>query len=82
MKKIIKFLPALGLLLFSCVLFACSVEDLQGFADAYFDAEDAVENGYTYVGSASSESKCIHMCGARDYTYYRYNYNTNSCYCK
>lgn len=82
MKKINKLLPALGLLIFSCVLFACSKEDLQGFADAYFDAEDAAAGGFTWVGSASSESQCEHMCGARDYTIYRYNTKTKTCYCK
>lgn len=82
MKKTLKTCITLAIITCSCCFFACSKEDLRGFADAYFDAEDARANGFTYVGTAKSQSKCENMCADRDYSMYRYNPTTNSCYCK
>lgn len=82
MNRISKVLLIIGLTVCSCTFIECSAEDLQGFANAYFDADDANRNGYTYVGNADSERKCILKCASKDYENYRYNYNTKSCYCK
>ena len=56
---------------------------LSGFdTTAFLDGFDAGYNGYSLLGSKSSESACSSACSKAGYKYYRYNYAKQLCYCK
>ena len=71
MKKLLLLLVAIA----SVTLFTSCVKD---FLDGY----DAGSNGFTYIGEYSSESACSSACAYYGYSYYRYNYELDNCYCK
>lgn len=64
------------------VMVSCDEDDLEDFSRGYLDGSDAAYNGYTLIGSAYSSSDCSDACEARGYDYYRYNMDTELCYCK
>lgn len=66
------------LLLFAII----SVSSLTSCVKDFMDGYEAGAEGYTYLGEYSSESACRSACAYRGYTYYRYNYSLNNCYCK
>ena len=59
-----------------------SVALLTSCTKEFLDGYDAGSDGYSYMGKYSSESACSNACYYGGYTYYRYNYDLNNCYCK
>lgn len=74
----------LGLLAVSSVLSVLMVGCMEAanFSRGFLDGYDASSNGFTLIGSSTSQSSCSRACEARGYSYYRYNPNTELCYCK
>ena len=64
------------------IVFFVGCAELAAFGNGYLDGSDAAKNGYTLLGHSSSESSCSESCANRGYKLYRYNYNTELCYCK
>lgn len=60
----------------------CFISILTSCSKDFIDGYDAGSDGYTYIGKYSWESDCSSACANKGYTYYRYNYSLENCYCK
>lgn len=65
----------LSLLMIGCM-------EAADFSRGFLDGYDATSNGYTLIGGSTGQSACASACKARGYNYYRYNFDTELCYCK
>lgn len=59
-----------------------SVAILTSCSKDFIDGYDAGSDGYTYIGKYSGEAQCSSACANKGYSYYRYNYLLENCYCK
>ena len=71
MKKVLLFMATFTVI---ALLTSCTKDFLDGY--------DAGSDGYSYIGKYNSQSACSSACAGYGYSYYRYNYELNNCYCK